>query len=298
MAHVCIIIAAYNAAPFLRDAIDSALAQDGPDIEVLVVDDGSIDDTLAIARSYPGVRALTQPNQGDGVARDAGLRASESEFVLFLDADDILLPGAVRAHLAAFAAGIDMVLGSNDVIDARGAFVRANPLRLRRFSGRDVALGLTPCFSQCMYRRAALERAGGVDGGIGPAADHDLHFRLLGRREAGLCHGEKVMLYRLHPSQQTKSPTRLYRSQMAAIEKNLGPGGPMEDAELLRAARRHWARYYGQFIPQEILRALRTRRMSRAMAGVAAYLGNAPDTLVGTARFVRKRLAPRAGTRP
>ena len=294
MADVSIVIPTYNTGPFLRQTLESALAQDVPGgVEVLVVDDGSTDGTAAAARAIGGVHVIEQANAGDSAARNAGFAATDAPYVLFLDHDDVLRPDAARRHVGEMADGIDMTVGSNDLIDSSGAVIRQNPQRRRRVSGRDVAMGFTPSFSQCLYRRAAIERIGGFRPAAGPAADHDLNLRLLGTREAGLCHGEPVMSYRLHGGQQTKSPSRLYAAQMAILEEHLGPGGAMEDAELLGRARRHWAAYYGQFLPQEIVRAAMRGEASRAWRAAASYVGNAPGTMYGTARFWRRRLSRR-----
>jgi len=88
---VSIVIPCYNAAPFLREALDSTLRQTVPAAEVILVDDGSTDDSAAIAESYgPPVRVIRQANQGESVARNAGLAAARGEYIVFLDADDVL----------------------------------------------------------------------------------------------------------------------------------------------------------------------------------------------------------------
>jgi glycosyltransferase involved in cell wall biosynthesis len=97
---VSIIIPCYNGAPFLRDALDSALRQTVPPSEVILVDDGSTDDSAAIAEAYgPPVRVIRQDNQGESVARNAGLAAARSNYVVFLDADDVLDSQLLEAQL-------------------------------------------------------------------------------------------------------------------------------------------------------------------------------------------------------
>src|SRR5437867_2391143 len=92
---VSVVIPCYNNAPFLRDAIQSVLSQTYERTEFIVVDDGSSDDTSDVASSDPGIRLIRQQNQGVSAARNAGLRQSRGDYVVFLDADDRLLPGAV-----------------------------------------------------------------------------------------------------------------------------------------------------------------------------------------------------------
>ena len=98
-----VIIPAYNAAAFLRETIASVRAQTHPAAEIIVVDDGSTDDTLAVLAETPHVRVIHQENRGPGAATNAGIAAAQSEYLAFLDADDQWLPDKMAqqfAHLA------------------------------------------------------------------------------------------------------------------------------------------------------------------------------------------------------
>ena len=97
---VSIIIPCYNASPFIRETLDSTRRQSFPPAEVILVDDGSTDDSAAIAESYgPPIRVIRQSNQGESVARNAGLAAARGEYIVFLDADDVLDPGLLEAQM-------------------------------------------------------------------------------------------------------------------------------------------------------------------------------------------------------
>jgi glycosyltransferase involved in cell wall biosynthesis len=112
---VSIIVPCYNAARFVSAALDSALAQTWPACEVIVVDDGSRDESLAVARRYEarGVRVLTQPNRGAAAARNAGLRAAQGTFIQFLDADDLLASDKIAQQMRVFAGGDTDILSSS-----------------------------------------------------------------------------------------------------------------------------------------------------------------------------------------
>lgn len=108
---ISVIIPAYNASAFLGECLDSVLCQDaGEETEVIVIDDGSTDSTPDIASGYPGVRVISTPNRGLSAARNEGLRHVRGEWTTFVDADDRLLGGALRAMLdAARRTGAEVV---------------------------------------------------------------------------------------------------------------------------------------------------------------------------------------------
>jgi glycosyltransferase involved in cell wall biosynthesis len=110
---VSVMIGAYNAAPYLGEAIESVLAQDYEQFELIVVDDGSTDGTGDVARSYAGVEVITQENGGNGAARNTAIAAASGDLYAFLDADDRFTPGKLSLQKAALDAdtSLDMVFG-------------------------------------------------------------------------------------------------------------------------------------------------------------------------------------------
>ena len=257
-----------------------------------MVDDGSTDNTRELVAAMSGVELIAQANAGDSAARNTGLAASTGEFIMFLDHDDLLLPSAARDHLACLAASaeFDMAVGSNYLINAQGVVTGENPLVARPFSGRDVALGLTPSFSQCMYRRSALERIGGFRPSATVAADHDLNLRLLGFENRGFVHGRMVMKYRLHEGQQTKSPARLYRAHMDSLNQLIGAGGALENDALHREALAHWQRYYGKFLPSEVGRMLLIGKPDKALSAATLFARTARHAVPSTLDYWFNRL--------
>jgi glycosyltransferase involved in cell wall biosynthesis len=108
-----VMIGAYNAAPYLGEAIESVLAQDYEPIELIVVDDGSTDGTTEVARSFPEVKVIQQENGGNGAARNRAVENASGELYAFLDADDRFTPGKLSLQKRALEAepGLDMVFG-------------------------------------------------------------------------------------------------------------------------------------------------------------------------------------------
>jgi glycosyltransferase involved in cell wall biosynthesis len=103
---VSIVIPCHNAARWLRSTLESALAQTWPRVEIILVDDGSRDDSLAMARGFEdrGLRVVSQANRGASAARNRGLELAGGDFIQFLDADDLLAPGKIAVQMARLAA--------------------------------------------------------------------------------------------------------------------------------------------------------------------------------------------------
>lgn len=104
---VSILIPAYNSGPWIRDTLISAVEQTWADREIIVVDDGSTDDTRIIARKFEpcGVRVLYQPNRGASAARNTALAASTGDYIQWLDADDLLAPDKIEQQVRAIESG-------------------------------------------------------------------------------------------------------------------------------------------------------------------------------------------------
>ncbi|PIZ44424.1 hypothetical protein COY31_02670, partial [Candidatus Wolfebacteria bacterium CG_4_10_14_0_2_um_filter_39_18] len=105
MKRVSIIIPAYNAASFIGDSVRSALTQTYPNKEIVVVDDGSTDDTRAILEEYiksGQIKYFYQENKGPAAARNLGIKNSSGEFIAFLDADDVWLPEKLKKQIDLF----------------------------------------------------------------------------------------------------------------------------------------------------------------------------------------------------
>ncbi len=187
MARVSVIIPVYNGAATISRALASVFAQTFPAFEIVVVDDGSTDDTPAVLASYGDrIHVVTQSNRGPSAARNAGIRASQGEYVAFIDDDDEWMP----EKLARCAAVLDQDL--NCVLAYTGAFKvdlagRPMPNQDSQTWGLDSPTlaqmlerpwNVVP--SQLMVRRAVLERCGGFDERCVTACE-DLYFLLLAR---------------------------------------------------------------------------------------------------------------------
>lgn len=272
---VSIIIPAYNAEEYLREAVLSALQQSVALVQVIIVDDGSQDRTLAIAQDMASknaiVETITRPNGGSAAARNTGLSRASGEFVLFLDADDRLHENAIHNHLTAFAQRpeVVMVFGANDVVDAQGAFLTTNPTPIEYVTLVDLAIRVIPVPSQSMYRKSAIDKIGGYNERFRQSQDVDLNLRLA-RIGQIYSHGMKVVDYRQHPTQVTRNRARTCKAHADVLESNFGVASASPDSTLLKEAK---AILYSRFGYGQVRAALGALKRGRILeAGAASKL--------------------------
>lgn len=216
---VSIVITCYNQAPFIGEAIASALSQTSPASEILVVDDGSTDQTQQIVGGYPGVRYISQPNQGlVAVTRNRGIQETTGTYIVFLDGDDRLLPKHLWTSLNAFQRtphaaavyGLFREIGEQEgIVDHT-----CDPADLYRTALQypSIAHVIT-----AMFKRTLLAEAGNfcTDSAINGCDDFELFLRLT-RRSVVSCHHELVAEHRYHRNQTTKNRRLMLKSAMMA----------------------------------------------------------------------------------
>ncbi|MEE8560946.1 MAG: glycosyltransferase [Gemmatimonadota bacterium] len=188
---VSILIPAYNEAEVIGHAIESLLQLDYPTYEVIVVDDGSTDDTLEVARRWEGkasgveVRVLTKRNGGKASALNAGIARSKYPFVMCMDADSWVDPGSLKAAMPHFRdAAVGAVAGNVKVANRENLLTRLQALEYieglnmpRRAQGFIAAVNIVPG-PVGVFRREALEEVGGYDTDTF-AEDADLTLQLI-----------------------------------------------------------------------------------------------------------------------
>jgi glycosyltransferase involved in cell wall biosynthesis len=244
-APVTIVVNTYNQARFLTDSLDSCMAQTIAAAQIIVIDDGSTtDDPGPVVARYPGVSLVRQANKGLSAARNAGLKAATSEFVLFLDADDRLTPIAIEAGLIKLKASPEAALayGAYGYIDAEGGrlsretFVPAGQSSFHDLLRRGNFIGM---HGAVMYRRTGLLEAGGFNPSLRACEDYDLYLRLSQNRRF-VSHPAVAAEYRRHGDQMSRDFS-LMQSQALAVINAHSKDAPREAAAGRRAIRRHYA---------------------------------------------------------
>ncbi len=184
---ISIVIPCYNVEEFISEAIDSALAQEYKNVEVICVDNGSSDDTVGILENYAEagkIKLLHQPIKGAPAARNKGWKAGSGEWIQFLDADDLILPKKISHQM-------DLIAGNRDL-----PFIASATTKRDLSSGKEVEwellgnswhgllqnrLGIT---TANLFNRDYLEKVGGWDESMKSSQEYDLMFRMMQESDA------------------------------------------------------------------------------------------------------------------
>jgi glycosyltransferase involved in cell wall biosynthesis len=253
---VSVVIPCYNSARFLGEAIESVLQQTYPRIEIILIDDGSTDETAQIARSYP-VRYIYQENRGISAARNSGVAHTQGKYVLFLDHDDRLLPMGVETGVelleehpeCAAAVGEHRYIGSDG---------RPIGYSNKHAAGRDHYRMLlehnfveTPC--SALHRRSGLALTGLFDESVQGAEDHELYLRTA-RQSTWIAHEAPVAEYRLHDANTSRDAEQMLLVSYRVLEMELPylKGDP-EKLRLHRLGVKFLQRQYGRRLTRELI---------------------------------------------
>lgn len=310
---VSIIIPAYNAARFLPQTIQSCLDQTYQAIEIIVVDDGSEDNTAAVVQAYPQVKYIWQSNAGPARARNQGMQAAQGEFLQFLDADDILLPTKIARNMQIFQAHpevgvvyVNYQLRSEDLAQPIKAEKRVIAVpqgeELRYMLEKGISLFGIHC---ALIRAEIAHRVGGFDEEI--IITEDFHFWVKVAALGVVFHytDEVLVWYRYAEGSLSSRELRLSHMRLKAYEHLRGAGIPTEYALEEKIANRYHAHammlwHYGRraeartHFRQAIECSLRLRRLRRFLI-YATYVMTSKQAgaLVAWLAHLRKRLPAR-----
>lgn len=238
---------------FIEGAIQSVLDQDYPNIEHIVVDGGSTDETLDVLRAHPQVTWVSEPDRGQADAVNKGFRMARGEIFGWLNADDAYLPGAVSTAVAALRrTGAGLVHGGWRQIDESGATIRdIAPVAYdhdAELNDRNAV-----CQPGALFTREAFEAVSGLDPSYRYAMDYELWLKLGARFP--VTHVDAILgAYRLHPASKTVAETSGFW------------------AETVRASRTHGGRRFSQiyvdwYLPRArpwVFRVVRVLRFLRS----------------------------------
>jgi glycosyltransferase involved in cell wall biosynthesis len=231
---------------------------------------------LAVAARYPDVCRIRQGNQGLSAARNTGLRHSSSNYLIFLDADDRLLPEAVEVALRQLQAHPEcaFVSGQFQYITADGSYLSTpapTPLEhttyLTLLQGNHIVM-----HAAVLYRRRVLDAVGVFDSSVDAAEDYDLYLRIA--REYPVCsHDQVVAEYRRHSGNMTSNLALMTRQTMKVRRRQWR--FVKDDAERTAAyweGHRHWRQNYGRPLVDQVRAHIGRREWGLVLRGLVALL--------------------------
>lgn len=226
---VSVIIPTYNRAAVVTEAIDSVLAQTFRDFELIVVDDGSTDDTRNRLVGYgERIRMICQENHGVSHARNVGIRAARGKYVALLDSDDLWLPKKLETQIAVMEAQPDIPLCHTEEIWIRRG-VRVNQMKKHQKHGGYIFPNCLPfCVispSSVMIRRALFDEVGDFDESLPACEDYDLWLRVTKTSPVHFIETPLIVKRGGHDDQLSRIHWGLDRFRIQALDKLLQAGG-------------------------------------------------------------------------
>jgi glycosyltransferase involved in cell wall biosynthesis len=225
MHSVSVVIPTYNQSQFLGAAIDSALSQSIPSLEVIVVDDGSTDDTERLLAGYRDrVRSIRQKNLGVGAARNNGARIAKGSLLAFLDSDDIWLPQKLSFQIQRFEKepALGLVHCGLEFIDGQGTAIGSETDGLEGDVSVHMLLFRRPVIlgggSGAVIRKAIFDELGGFDPCLSTSADWDLYYRIASRSRVGFV-PDVLLRYRIHTGNMHRNIDAMEQDMLLAFEK-------------------------------------------------------------------------------
>ena len=259
---ISIVVPCFNHGHFLAEclgSVDTSLPA-----EIVVIDDGCTDDTPAVLATFEtshGFRSVRQQNAGLAQARNRGMRESRGEYVVFLDADDRFVPGALDVAAAALDEHPEcaFVVGRCTMMDHDGTLLTTPvPPRIVRDHYRELLRrNYIWMPAQVMFRREAVERAGGFNPRVDAAADYELYLHIA-RHHPVHDHGAVVAHYRRHATNMRGNAARMLRETRQVL-RSQRPFLEGDEASLAayHEGLRLWQEFYGAQLADEIRTAAR-----------------------------------------
>lgn len=226
---VSVIIPTYNNAQFVCDAIDSVLAQTYKNYEILLVDDGSMDNTRKVVEKYDGkqIRYIYQENKGLAGARNTGIKASRGELIAFLDADDMWLPEKLERQVSLINGfpNVGIVGCGYYGLDESGE--RVKETKGKNYSNKELLLNdlmvrnvVTGSGSGVLARKECFEKAGLFDESFRSTEDRDMWYRILNFYDLKFV-ADYLVVIRVRKNSLSKNVAMMKFSQKKFIQKHL-----------------------------------------------------------------------------
>ena len=267
---ISVIIPCFNDGNYLHEAIESVLAQSYKNVEIIVIDDGSTDNTKLVVQKFPQIKYIYQVNQGVSSARNTGIVHSKGDYICFLDADDWLLPQALETN-------IQIIEGNNECAFVSGSYISVHmhyPYRLyvsperlnieERYTITDqkIAIGkdhyqnflkgnYIGMHAAVLYRHWVFDEFK-FDTALTGCEDYDL-FLKVSRKYPVLDHALPIAAYRFHDNNTTANTSMMLYSALAVLDKQKAGLRNIKEEENFNKGRNSWKKIYSNLVYQKII---------------------------------------------
>ena len=246
---ISIIITCYNQGNYLPKAIESVLAQSYTIVEIILVDDGSTDNTKAVSEQYSCVKYIYQSNMGVSAARNTGIDHSSGDYILFLDADDWLLPNGLSANhkllenhpKAAFVSGAFKIFKV-----ATGEKIDMQVLVSEKHFNRLLEFNYISMIAAVLFRRWVFDEFR-FDTSLKGCEDYDFYLKVA-RKYSVLHHGEFIAVYRFHDTNTSYNTVMMLAAAIQSL-KNQEPDLENEDERnSFKRGIKNWKLHFSKMI--------------------------------------------------
>jgi glycosyltransferase involved in cell wall biosynthesis len=283
---ISIIIPCYNHGQYLPEAFASVWEQQYPAVEIIVVDDGSTDSTREIAQRYPSVIYIYQQNQGLSAARNTGIAASTGQYLVFLDADDWLLPGALETNaqyllqnptLAFVSGGHDKVFTATGTVKVETRAVPDNHY-LHLLQGNYIGMHAAVTYQRWVFDTIAFDIT------LSACEDYDVYFRVA-RQYPVLHHTQRIAAYRLHSTNMSGNIPLMLSKVLAVLKRQQNQLRNSAEQQAYARGQAVWREYYSI----ELYRKLTADTKGATQAELLALASHRPSLFL---RYILPSNAP------
>jgi len=270
---ITVVITCYNQGKYLREAIESVLAQSYEYCEIIIVDDGSTDHTKFVVDGYPQVKYIYQVNQGVSSARNTGIEHSNGEFICFLDADDWLLPNGLEINLQHIEENKEVAFVSGAYVFVNMYYPFARFVSAERLNREERYTVDEPKFPETrdhykqflrgnyigmhaavLYRHWVFEEFR-FDTSLTGCEDYDLFLRI-SRKYPVLDHAAPIAAYRRHENNTTANTSMMLRFALDVLDRQKDNLKTSEEEKCLMEGKVNWKNIYANLVYQKMLNPL------------------------------------------
>lgn len=251
---VSVIIPCYNHGKYLSEAIESILAQTYQHLEIVVVDDGSTDNSKAVAQKYEQVKYIYQTNQGLSAARNTGIDNSTGKYLVFLDADDLLFPDALSVNVRYLQQNdnIAFISGAYVKVNEKGAIIEEGRiLTIQNYYNQLLHGNFIGMHATVMYKRWVFDFFR-YDISLKACEDYDLYLKIT-RRYPVLHHSQLLAGYRIHSQNMSGNLALMLETALVALDRQKNVLENQIERKCLRDGIEFYKDYYCEKILYKLL---------------------------------------------